>query len=128
MIIQYYRVDGTMKVERTKLNARYIEMPDGAHPVTHDSVYQDDKRTRQPILCIFEGVTPPLGADMTEEDLSSMMTEIELIKLSYKKPSFSKLWMRLFSQAFEWLFKRGAPIALFGFIAFVVMDSYFGGA
>lgn len=79
-------------------------------------------------MCIFEGVLPPLGADMTEEDVESILTEIELIKLGFKKASVSKMWARALARAFEWLYARGLPLAIFGFAAYMVATSFMNGS
>lgn len=128
MIIQYFTVDGRCKIEKSNVNARYIEMPDGDHPITNDSVWQDDKRTRQPILCIFEGVTPPLGADMSAEDIESLLTEIELIKLGFKKASVSKMWWRALERVMDFIVKKGLYIGVIAFALFFVGQAMLQGA
>ena len=127
MIIQYFTAEGRCLIEKTRLSARYLEMRDGDHPITNDSVWQDDKRIRQPILVIHEGCLGPFGADMTEEDIISIMTEIELIKLSYKHPSVSKMWMRGMGRMFEWFWSRGVMLLIFGMIAYFVLQSILEG-
>ena len=127
MIIQYFTAEGRCIIEKTRLSARYLEMRDGDHPLTNDSVWQDDKRTRQPILVIHEGCLGPFGADMTEEDIISIMTEIELIKLSYKKPSVSKMWTRAIARMFEWIVSKGLMILIIAMIGYFVLQSILQG-
>lgn len=127
MMIQYFTVDGRCIITKSNVNARYIELPDGYHPISNDSVWQDDKRMRQPILSIFEGVTPPLGADMSEEDLKNLMREIELIKLGFKKPSVSKMWMRLLAQIGQVIWKYGAMAFIAVFIGYFLVQAMIGG-
>lgn len=128
MIIQYFRTDGTCKIEKANVNARYIEMPDGMHPLTNDSVWQDDKRRRQPIVCIFEGVLPPLGADMTVEDVESILTEIELIKLGFKKVSVSKMWARAFARVVDFFISKALYIGIIIFVLYMIVQAMLGAA
>ena len=117
-----------MRVEKTKLNARYIEMPDGYHPITNDSVWQDDKRMRQPTLILVEGCLGPIGADMTEGDVSSMLKEVEIIKRSHKPQHISKMWMRALQRFFDFLVAKGFPVLILVFVAYVLFMSVQGGA
>jgi len=125
MMIQYFTVDGRCLIEKSNIDARYIEMRDGYHPITNDSVWQDDTRMRPPILAIFEGVTPPLGADMTDEDLETLLKEIELIKLGFKKPSVSKMFWRALVAFGQWFKSYAIPIGVgltivyFGYLSFM---------
>ena len=127
MIVQFHRVDGTMKVEKTRLNARYIEMPDGYHPITNDSVWQDDKRMRQPLMVIVEGVLGPMGADMTETDVSGMLKEVEIVKRSHKPQHISRMWMRRIQQFFDFIASRGLPTLILIFIGYVLYSAFAGG-
>ena len=128
MLVQYHRVDGTMSIEKTRLNARYIEMLDGYHPITNDSVWQDDKRMRQPTMIIVEGCLGPIGADMTENDVSAMLKEVEIIKRSHKPQSISKMWMRMLRRLFDFIFTRGFPVLILVFVGYVLVSSFSGGA
>lgn len=128
LIIQYFRNDGTCRIEKSNINARYIEMMDGDHPVTNDSVWQDNKRRRQPILAIFEGVLGPLGSDMAEEDIISLLTEIELIKLGFKKASVSKMWMRSLERIFEFIRTKALYIGIIAFVLYMLASSVMEGA
>ena len=56
MRILYFMVDGRAKMEKTNVNPRLLEMPDGYHPLTNDSVWQDAKRRMDPLLIIIQGV------------------------------------------------------------------------
>ena len=127
MIVQYFMADGRCIIEKSAINARYIEMRDGDHPITNDSVWQDNKRRRQPIMVVFEGCLSPLGADMTEEDVISLLTEIELIKLGFKKPTVSKMWGRALARLFGQITKVGLSGLIFLFIAYFVIMSMIEG-
>lgn len=127
MIVQYHRVDGTMRVEKTKLNARYIEMPDGYHPITNDGVWQDDRRKGPPMMVIVEGVLGPIGADMTETDVSGMLTEVEIVKRSHKPQHISRMWMRALQRFFDFVGSRGIPTLIVIFIGYVLYSAFSGG-
>ena len=121
MIIQNFYPDGTCIVERARVKSRFLELPDGYHPLTNDSVWMDNNRRRQPLLVVFDGCTGPLGADMTEQDLKTLLTEIELIKLAFKKPLISKMWFRWLQAAFKSLLTYGV-----GALVFVLFAYYIG--
>lgn len=127
MIIQHFMADGRCIVEKSNINARYIELRDGDHPITNDGVWQDDKRTRQPIMVVFEGCLAPLGADMTEEDVRSIMTEIELIKMAMKRASVSKMWTRALARMFEAVFKYGLPALILIFVGYNIIQAMLAG-
>lgn len=121
MIIQNFLPDGSCVIEKARVNTRFLELPDGYHPLTNDSVWQDDKRRQQPILVVFDGCLGPLGADMTEEDIKTLLTEIEMIKLAFKKPTISRMWMRWLSKMFSAMLKYGVTT-----IVFIMMAYYIG--
>ena len=127
MIIQNFQPDGICIIEKARVSSRFIEMRDGYHPLTNDSVWQHDKRRQQPILVIFDGCLGPLGADMTEEDLKTILTEIEMIKLSFKKPTVSKLWARWFQMIFRGVFKYGIMLLIFMMIAYYLILTMYQG-
>jgi len=120
MRILYFTNDGRTVVEKAKINARYLELPDGYHPITNDSIWQDSKRMRDPVLPVFEGVLGPIGSDMVEEDVKGILTEVEIIKKSHKNPQISKMWMRLLQRLGGWFFKYGIMMFIF------IMIIYFG--
>ena len=127
-MILFATVDGQTTIERSNVNARYIEMRDGYHPITNDSVWQDSKRLRAPIMFIPEGVLGPLGSDMAERDVRGMLLEVEIIKRSHRNPSISKMWIRKLAALFDWIFKRGSIIMLmlmFGYV-FITMATQGG--
>lgn len=110
MRILYFKVDGQAQVEKTNNIPRLFEMPDGYHPVTNDSVWQDAKRTREPILIFIQGVRGPYGATMENEDVSSVLYEIELAERAFRKPNVSKMWYRALLRMLEWVYARGVPM------------------
>jgi len=107
MKLIYLAVDGRATIENTKLRTRQMEMPDGYHPVTNDSVWQDAKRLRDSIMVIIQGVRGPYGATMEVEDVSSVLYEIDVIERAFKNQSVSRIWQRAFARFGEWLLKYG---------------------
>ena len=114
-------------MEKTRVNARYLEMPDGDHPMTNDSFWQHSERRQIPIIAFFEGVPGALGSDMVAKDMENMLTEIELIKLSFRNPGVSKMWVRAVMRLFGGLFKIGLPTLIFIFMAYFVVQAMLEG-
>ena len=127
MKLIYLTVDGRAKVEKTNVSTRLIEMKDGYHPVTNDSVWQDSKRIRDAILFIIQGVLGPYGASMTEEDTLNVLFEIEAAERAFKPPSVSKMWQRMLAAAFDWLMKYGIILFIATAAAVGVIQSFLGG-
>lgn len=121
--ILFFTVDGRCLVEKTKANPRLLEMPDGYHPVTNDSVWQDAKRLMDPLLVIIQGVRGPYGGTMENEDVSSVLYEIELAERAFKRPPVSKMWMRALQRFGDFLLTKGLYIIVILFVAFFVVQS-----
>lgn len=128
MRIVYFKVDGRAQLEKTKTNPRLLEMPDGYHPVTNDSVWQDAKRLMEPILIIIQGVRGPYGGTMENEDVSSVLYEIELAERAFKKPRISKMWMRSLERIFDFIRTKGLYIGIIAFILYMLASSVMEGA
>ena len=127
MMIQYFTVDGRCVIERSNVNARYIEMRDGYHPITNDSVWQDNLRRRQPIMAIFEGVLGPLGSDMSVEDVKGILREVQIIKRSHKSQSISKMWARALQRIFQFILTAGVPTAIIIFAIIIIAQALLEG-
>lgn len=127
MRILYFKVDGLTSVEKTKTNPRLLEMPDGYHPVTNDSVWQDSKRLMAPLLIIIQGVRGPYGATMENKDVSSVLYEIELAERAFKKANVSKMWMRSLERLIEFIQARGIYLGIVIFVLYFLGQSMFGG-
>jgi len=126
MKILYLKVDGLCKVENWKVNARNLEMPDGPHPVTNDSIWQDSKRTGPPIMIIFQDVLGPYGSSMASEDVKTRMYEVKLASMAFKQPSISKMWQRWLANAFEWFMKYGIILFIVAITGYAVIQSLMG--
>lgn len=127
MRIIYITVDGRAVVEKTKTTARILEMPDGYHPVTNDSVWQDSKRILEPMLLVIQGVRGPFGATMENEDVSSLLYEIELDERAFRKPRVSKMWMRSLERIFDFLQTKGLYIGVLGFALYFIAQAMLKG-
>lgn len=106
MKLIYLTVDGRELTENWKVNSRILEEPDGYHPVTNDSVWQDSKRLRPPRMIIIQGVTPPFGAIMAHEDMKAILKEKIIAEHGFKHPSVSKIWVRWISNIIDWVITR----------------------
>ena len=123
MRIVYFTVDGRAVLERTKTNPRLLEMPDGYHPVTNDSVWQDAKRKMEPMLIIIQGVRGPYGGTMENRDVSSVLYEIELAERAFKRPRVSKMWMRSLERVLDFLQTKGLYIGVVAFALYFIAQA-----
>jgi hypothetical protein len=124
MNIFYLSVDGTGTREKAKIRDRMIEMPDGYHPVTNDSVWQDSKRTRDSIMVIIQGVRKPYGGTMEDKDIELLLYDMELRERSFKRQSVSKMSWRFLGRMGEWVVKFGPMIVMGAVIAWALYDSF----
>ena len=122
MKIFYLTVDGICKIENTRVRARNLEMPDGPHPVTNDSVWQDAKRIRPPVMIILQDVFGPLGASMAKEDVKIRIYEIKMATMAFKSPSLSKMWQRAFARFVEFAVKYGIWLVIGIVIAVTLLN------
>ena len=127
MKLMYVTAEGLCKVENTRISARNIEMPDGPHPRTNDSVWQDSKRLRPPVMLIIEDVLPPYGASMAHEDVKTRIYEVKLASMAFKQPSVSKMWQRALARYFEYAMKYGVILFVVAITGWAILDSLFGG-
>lgn len=127
MKLIYLTIEGQAKLENVRINQRMIEMPDGYHPVTNDSVWQDGRRLRAPILILVQGVLGPYGASMAEEDTLNVLYEIDVAEKAFKPQSVSKMWQRALGRAIAWVMKYGIITAVALFVMYYVLQAMFGG-
>jgi hypothetical protein len=127
MKILYLKVDGTCKVENWKVNARNLEMLDGPHPVTNDSIWQDSKRLGPAVMMVIQDVLGPYGASMASEDVKTRMYEVKLASMAFRQPSISKMWQRMLANAFDWLMKYGIILFIVAMAGYSVLTSLTGG-
>jgi len=126
MKLIYLTVDGTAKVENWKVNARNVEMPDGPHPVTNDSIWQDSKRIGPAVMMVLQDVFPPYGASMASEDVKTRIYEVKLASMAFRQPSVSKMWQRALANAFAWLMKYGILLFIIAIVGYSVIQSFMG--
>lgn len=127
MKLFYLTVGGNATCESTKLRERFIEMLDGYHPVTNDSVWQDAQRRREPMLFIIQGVRAPYGGTMAEKDVSLLLYEMELRERAFKPNSVSKMWWRAFLRLCTMVKTALPAIIIGGLVAITLYDSFFRG-
>ena len=126
MRIFYLKIDGTMKIEKTKATEPILEMRDGYHPITNDSIWQDTKQRGDARLFIVQRVTPPLGANMAHNDIKAILQEQIISEHGFKKPQVSKMWMRGVERAVDWLLANGIILAITALIIYVVAQYILG--
>jgi hypothetical protein len=127
MKIFYLTVDGMCKIENTRVRARNLEMPDGPHPITNDSVWQDAKRLRPPVMTIIQDVFAAYGGSMAAEDIKIRMYEIEMASKAFKSPSLSKMWQRAFARIVDFVMKYGIPLFIVAMAGYAVINQLLGG-
>ena len=126
MKILYLKVDGSCKTENWKVNARNLEMADGPHPVTNDSIWQDSKRTGPAVMMVIQDVFGPYGASMASEDVKTRMYEVKLASMAFKSPSVSRMWQRMLANAFAWFMKYGIILFIVAITGYSVIQSFMG--
>jgi len=122
MKLVYLTVDGRAKVENWTINARNVEMMDGPHPVTNDSVWQDSKRLGPALMFIIQDVLAPYGGSMAARDVKTRIYEVKLASMAFKAPSLSKMWVRWLQNMFDWVTSH----IVYLFIAVIVGYSLLG--
>lgn len=123
----YFMVDGSANVEKVRRVPPLLEMPDGYHPITNDSVWQDAKRIRDPIMVLIQGVRAPYGGTMENEDVSNILFEIELEERAFKKHRISKMWMRALERFMDFVLTKGIFIVILIFVAYYIIQAMMGG-
>jgi hypothetical protein len=126
MKILYLKVDGSCKTENWKVNARNLEMADGPHPVTNDSIWQDSKRTGPAVMMVIQDVFGPYGASMASEDVKTRMYEVKLASMAFKQPSVSKMWQRMLANAFAFFMKYGIILFIVALVGYSVITTLTG--
>lgn len=127
MKLFYLKVDSTCRLENWKGTARNLEMPDGPHPVTNDSVWQDSKRVGPGVMLILQDVFGPIGARMAAEDVKLRIYEVKMASMAFRSPSYSKMWQRWLANIFEWFMKYGVILFIVAITGWAVINSLTGG-
>ena len=127
MKLIYLTNDGKARVENSKVGTRLIEMPDGYHPITNDSVWQDAKRKSDGIMLLFQGVLPAYGGSMAEDDVLNVLREVEYAEKSFKPMSNSKMWMRSLSALVAFGFKYGMLLFIVALAVWSLYPTLTGG-
>jgi len=123
MKLVYLTVDGRELVSNWKVNSRILEMGDGYHPVTNDSVWQDSKRLLPARMVLIQGVLPPMGATMAHEDMRSILTEKIITEHGFRRSGVSTMLMRWLGNAFEWLTSHIVYLFIAGVVGFSLLGS-----
>lgn len=123
----YFMVDGSASMEKIRRVPPLLEMPDGYHPVTNDSIWQDAKRIRDPLMVLIQRVRAPYGGTMENEDVSNVLFEIELEERAFKAHKVSKMWARAFGRAMDFILTKGIFIVIIIFIAYYLVQAMLGG-
>lgn len=123
----YFTVDGRCIAEKTKLNSGLIEMPDGYHPITNNSVWQDARRVKDALLIIIQGVRGPYGATMEDQDIARLLYDLELEERAFKKPRVSKMWWRALQRLGEMFLKYGLYVFIMGMVIYYAASAMLQG-
>ena len=114
-------------MESAKVGTRLLEMPDGYHPLTNDSVWQDSKRKSDAILFLAQGVLGPYGATMGDQDTMNVLREVEYAEKSFKPMSNSKMWQRNLAAIWTFLIKYGIWLFLLAIAGGAIYADLTGG-
>ena len=125
--IIYFQVDGSASAEKIKKIPPLLEMPDGYHPITNDSVWQHAKRVMEPVMVIIQRVRAPYGGTMEAEDVSNVLFELELEERAFKKHHISKMWARALGRLVDFFISKGIFIIILIFIGYYLVQSMLGG-
>lgn len=108
MRVFYTTSSGLATVEEVKPHVRVIEMKDGLHTITKDSVYRDIENERNAMVFIWQDVTPSQGGSLTEDALLS----IEVAKMNRQSTKISRYWKRKYARGMWW-FLRAVYFSIF---------------
>ncbi len=78
-------------------------------------------------MIIIQGVRGPYGATMENEDVSSVLYEIELAERAFKGPSVSKMWQRALLRLFEFIYSKGLMILIMIFFGYFIAQAMLAG-
>jgi hypothetical protein len=127
MKLVYLTNDGKARVETAKVGTRLIEMPDGYHPITNDSVWQDAARKSDGMMILFQGVLPAYGGTMAEHDTLNVLREVEYAEKSFKPMSNSKMWQRSLAGLWTFGMKYGITLFIVALAGYSIYTSFTGG-
>lgn len=125
--VVYFMVDGIATIEKVRRIPPLLEMPDGYHPITNDSVWQDAKRMMDPLLIIIQRVRGPYGGTMENDDVSSVLYDIKVAQMAFKKPKVSKMWMRALERFMDFIVTKGIYIGVIAFALYFIAQAMFQG-
>lgn len=125
MRLLYITVDGRCVPEKCSADVDFIQMPDGLHPMTNDSVWQDARRVKDSLLIIIKGVRGPYGAVMENDDVSRALYALKVKENAFQKAKVSKMWTRKFAAFMDALGRYGFYIGVAALIIYVVLMSMF---
>lgn len=128
MKLMHLNRDATVRLENARITQRMVEFPDGYHPMTNDSVWQDAMRKRPPVIVSIDGVLPFYGGSMTGEDILHELYNVELSERAMKRQSVSKMNWRFLGQIFDGLMKYGVVLFIASLVAWALYMSLTGGA
>lgn len=128
MIIIYLKKGGTAHIEKAKEPTEtLLEMPDGNHPLTNDSYWQDAKRLRDSMVMVIQGVRGPYGATMEENDIALVLYDMKLREMALKPQNVSRMWWRALQRLGDWLVKYGYLLFIGSIMAWALYTSFLGG-
>jgi len=127
MKLIHLNVDGTARIENAKITQRIVELPDGYHPKTNDSVWQDAMRKKPAMMFSLEGVLRFYGGSMAQEDILHALYDVELSERAMKQQSVSKMSWRWLAQLWGGLMKYGVVLFFVAIIGWALYYQYLGG-
>lgn len=123
----YLSVTGHAYAENLKATTSLVEMKDGYHPITNDSVFRDRERKDDAIVVIWQGVAAPEGANQTRQFITDVFVDIEIKKMAHDRKKVNKIWHRQVAAIIGAVAKYGLQLIIFIIIAYILVDAFIGG-
>jgi hypothetical protein len=122
MILIYLTADGRAKAEFIKHASKFIELPDGYHPMLDKGVLRDSAHKYPSVMMVWQNRFNPENCPDSKEDTALVLIENELIKMGRGRPTISKMFFRRLlawlMNTFRWFY--------FGFFLLLVLFMSYG--
>jgi len=119
LTVIYLAIDGTAKVEHLNPKWRFVQLPDGRHPLTRESIFRDRGQNRATMF-VLQGNSHALQHTPKVPPLiTSIAKENEAYRNYMMKPlPTSKRFGRALMAAIAWIFRGVYSIATISILLF----------
>ncbi len=123
----YATVDKRARIESASLQFDQFEEPDGDHLITSDSVWQDAKRMRPPIVLFMQNVFLAYGSTAGRQQIYTGIYQMKADEINSRPASVSKMNWRVLEQLFDWLRENLFYIFVIALVAYAIIPSLING-